>query len=174
MIARRNHRGHAHSGKARKPQPSLLVFQVDETRCHVATASHGSHGIGTNCAQNANGLAFSTKRPNASNKGTARRLIEICSAAGDYIEDGQTRACLDDIEIALLRGVLKVRQGSSPSRWPLATTCSRLRVRAGTVRTQQQRRNMSTCTGDLPKQAVQTKPRAPRRQARRAQTRWRR
>src|SRR5262249_4967045 len=41
--------------------------------------SQGNHAICTARAQNANGLALSTKRPNASKEGTACRLIEICS-----------------------------------------------------------------------------------------------
>jgi hypothetical protein len=56
---------------------------------------------------------------------------------GDFdIEAGQTRGCLDDIEFALLRGGLKVRQCSSPSRRPLPIVCSRLQARAGIVRTE--------------------------------------
>ena len=51
------------------------------------------------------------------------------------IEAGQACGCLDDIEFALLRGVLKVRQCSSPSTRPLPTVCSRLQARAGAVRT---------------------------------------
>ncbi len=49
-----------------RPQGSIMVravsIQVDDTS-----------------AQNANGLVVSRKRPNASNEGTACRLIEICS-----------------------------------------------------------------------------------------------
>jgi hypothetical protein len=43
-------------------------------------ACHGSHAICVAWAQNANGLALSTKRLNASKEGTACRMIDICSA----------------------------------------------------------------------------------------------
>ena len=51
-----------------------------------AASSQGSQASRLAATQNANGLACSRKRPNASNEGTACRLIEICSLSpsGDW------------------------------------------------------------------------------------------
>ena len=43
------------------------------------TSNNGAQASWVACAQNAKGFAFSRKRPNASNEGTARILIKICS-----------------------------------------------------------------------------------------------
>ncbi len=61
---------------------------------------------------------------------------------GDFeIEAGQTRGCLDDIEFALLSGVLKVRQCSSPSRRPWQTYAPG----CGRVRTLRTKSNAAIC-----------------------------
>jgi hypothetical protein len=76
-----------------------------------AAVRQGSHATCITCVQNANGLALSTKRPNASKEGTACRFIDICSASPPRdrlwtfdIEAGQARGCPGGIDFGLLNG----------------------------------------------------------------------
>ena len=69
-------------------------------------SSHGTQANWVAWIQNANGFACSRKRPNASNEGTARMWMEICSAS-----PAADRWC----------SILM----SSPGRWTLAVAGSR-------------------------------------------------